>query len=288
MEARNLLSATTRGRLRTRGRSCANSEFDGEEYDARMEQPGWDQEGFDDTKWQPSQLVAGPGGKLIAQMLEPIRVIETLKPVAILNPQPGIYVANFGQNLYGIVRIKVKGPADTRVVIRTTFDRHPDGMVDMVPNRSALSTDIYTLKGEGVESWAPRFRGQGMRFAEITGWSGVPTTDDLEMLVVHSDLEKVGDFSCSNELVNKIYANMLRTVRMQERGVPMDPDRDERQAWLSVSEKTSETEGYLFHVAAFYNSFLGECRSISEKTDACRTPVRTGLGPTRAIPVGRP
>ena len=132
----------------------------------------------------------------------------------------------------------------------------------------ALSTDIYTLKGEGVESWAPRFRGQGMRFAEITGWPGVPTSDDLEMLVVHSDLEKVGDFSCSNELVNKIYANMLRTVRMQERGVPMDPDRDERQAWLSVSEKTSETEGYMFHVAAFYNSFLGECR-IDQREDGC-------------------
>ena len=68
--------------------------------------------------------------------------------------------------------------------------------------------------------------------------------------------------------MNKIYANMLRTVRMQERGVPMDPDRDERQAWLSVSEKTSETEGYLFHVAAFYTSFLGECR-IDQREDGC-------------------
>ena len=246
----------------------ANSEFDGEEYDARLEQPGWDRVGFDDSAWRPVQMVSAPGGRLIAQMLEPMRVIETLRPVAVAQPQPGVYVADFGQNLYGMVRIRVKGPRGTRVVVRTTFDRHPDGTIDMAPNRSALSTDVYTLKGEGVETWAPRFRGQGTRFAEIRGWPGVPTKDDLELLVVHSDLRKTGDFRCSNELVNRIYANIVRSVRMQERGAPLDPDRDERQAWLSTSEKTSETEGYVYDVAAFYASFLGECR-IDQREDGC-------------------
>ena len=141
-------------------------------------------------------------------------------------------------------------------------------MIDMKPNRSALSTDVYVLKGEGLETFFPRFRGQGMRFAEITGWPGIPAKEDLKFLVVHTDLEKAGEFACSNELVNKIYANMLRTVRMQERGMPMDPDRDERQAWLSVSEKTSETESYMYHVGAFYTSFLGECR-IDQREDGC-------------------
>ncbi len=141
-------------------------------------------------------------------------------------------------------------------------------MIDMAPNRSALSTDVYTLKGEGVETWAPRFRGQGTRFAEIKGWPGVPTKGDLELLVVHSDLPKAGEFACSNPLVNKIYANIRRSVRMQERGVPLDPDRDERQAWLSTSEKTSETEGYMYDVAAFYANFLGECR-IDQREDGC-------------------
>jgi alpha-L-rhamnosidase len=92
--------------------------------------------------------------------------------------------------------------------------------------------------------------------------------DDVEFLVVHSDLRQVGEFTCSNELVNNIYANMVRSVRMQERGVPMDPDRDERQAWLSVSEMTSETEGYMYNVAAFYESFLGEAR-IDQSEDGC-------------------
>jgi alpha-L-rhamnosidase len=263
-----LIVSDEQWKITDRGPILANNEFDGEEYDANREQEGWDKAGFDDSNWQPVQVVTAPGGKLIAQMHEPMRVIERIKPVSIYNSKSGGYVVDFGQNLYGSCQIKVKGPKGTKVVIRTAFDIDSTGNVDMAPNRSALSTDIYTLKGKGEEVWAPRFRGQGMRYAEITGWPGILKRDDVEFLVVHSDLHKVGEFTCSNELVNNIYANMLRSVRMQERGVPMDPDRDERQAWLSVSEMTSETEGYMYNVAAFYESFLGEAR-IDQSENGC-------------------
>jgi alpha-L-rhamnosidase len=256
-----LITSDDKWKITDKGPIRANSEFDGEEYDANMEQKGWNQAGFDDATWQPAQIVSAPGGKLIAQIQEPMRVIEKLPPVSIHRTNTGGYLVDFGQNFYGMCQIKVKGPKGTKVIIRSTFDIDSAGDINMAPNRSALSTDIYTLKGQGVEVWAPRFKGQGTRYAEIKGWPGTLKKDDIEFLVVHSDLEKVGNFSCSNELVNKIYASMLRTVRMQERGVPMDPDRDERQAWLSVSEKTSETEGYLYNVAAFYNNFLDETRS---------------------------
>ncbi len=263
-----LIISDEKWKITDQGPIRANSEFDGEEYDAGMEQEGWDQAGFDDSKWQPVQMVSAPGGKLMAQMHEPMRVIERIKPVSINNAESGGYVVDFGQNLYGMCQIKVKGPKGTKVVIRTAFDIDSTGNVNMAFNRSALSTDIYTLNGEGVEVWAPRFRGQGTRYAGITGWPGELKNEDIEFLVVHSDLKKAGEFSCSNMLVNQIYANMVRSVRMQERGVPMDPDRDERQAWLSVSEMTSETEGYMYNVAAFYESFLGEAR-IDQSENGC-------------------
>ncbi len=253
-------------KITDKGPIRANNEFDGEEYDANMEQPGWDKAGFNDAGWQPVQLVAAPAGKLVAQMQEPMRIVERLKPDSIYRSNSGGYVVDFGENLYGMCQIKVTGPKGTRIVIRPTFDIDSTGNINMAPNRSALSTDIYTLKGKGVEVWAPRFRGQGTRYAEITGWPGTLKKDDIEFLAIQSDLEKIGSFTCSNDLVNKIYANTLRTVRMQERGVPMDPDRDERQAWLSVSEMTSETEGYMYNVAAFYNNFLAETRS-SQRDD---------------------
>ncbi len=266
--SKELVMSDDQWKITDMGPIRANNEFDGEEYDARMEQPGWDKPGFDDLAWQPVQPVEAPKGKLSAQMQEPMRVVEKLQPISVQKIDQGKYKVDFGQNLYGMCKIKVKGPEGTQIVIRTTFDLDSEGNIDMANNRSALSTDMYTLKGVGVEEWAPRFRGQGMRYAEISGWPGEMTKNDVEMLVVHSDLRKVGSFECSDTLVNKIYANLVRTVRMQERGVPMDPDRDERQAWLSVSEMTSETEGYIYDVAAFYDNFLAETRA-DQREDGC-------------------
>jgi alpha-L-rhamnosidase len=108
-------------------------------------------------------------------MFEPMRVTEVLKPVAITNPKPGVYLVDFGQNLYGAVRLKVRGPAGTRVQLRTSFTRkrrwhHQNGRQ---PQR-AFDGRLHPARG-GEEVWAPRFRGQGTHYAEITGWPGVPS-----------------------------------------------------------------------------------------------------------------
>lgn len=261
-----VVASDERWRLTTAGPIRANNEFDGEEYDARMEQPGWSSPGFDDSKWEPARAVKAPGGAIIAQMLEPMRVTETLRPAAITNPKPGMYMVDFGQNFYGVVRVKVHGPAGTRVQMRTAFTRKPDGTIKMEDNRSARSTDVYVLKGGGEEVWAPRFRGQGLHYAEVTGFPGVPTAANFEGLVVHTDMEQAGEFTTSNELINRIYLNVRWSTRMQQRGVPLDPDRDERQAWLGTSIKSSESEAYQFNVAPFYRNFLAETR-IDQKED---------------------
>lgn len=253
-------------KITTDGPIRANNEFDGEEYDARREEDGWAEAGFDDATWQPAQLVESPGGRLIAQMLEPMRVTEVIPAVEITEPQPGMFLVDFGQNLYGVVRMKVRGPAGTRVQIRTSFSKRDDGTIKMEDNRSAWSTDVYTLRGHGEETWSPRFRGQGTRYAEVTGYPGPPAEGDFALLVVHTDLETTGEFDCSNELLNRIYANLRRSTRMQERSVPLDPDRDERQAWLGHPAKTSESEAHLFKVASFYRSFLEEIR-IDQRED---------------------
>ena len=97
-------------KLSANGPVRANNEYDGEEYDARLEMPGWDRAGFDDSAWEPAQLVAAPAGEMAAQMAEPLRVVETLRPVKISEPKPGIYVFDMGQNLVGWCRLRVAGP----------------------------------------------------------------------------------------------------------------------------------------------------------------------------------
>lgn len=248
-------------RLTTEGPVRADNEFDGEEYDARKEMPGWSLPGFDDSSWQPASVVKAPGGALEAQMIEPIRVTEVLRPVALANPRPGAFVVDFGQAFYGSVRLKVSGPAGTRVRIHTSYNVTPDGLLNSANDRSALNTDVYTLKGRGVESWHPRFKGNATRYAQVEGFPGAPTVENFEGLVIHTDMEPVGEFACSNPLLNRIYANARWGTRMQNRSVPMEPDRDERMPWSGHPAKTSESEGYVFNVARFYDHFLHNYRA---------------------------
>lgn len=142
-------------------------------------------------------------------MIEPIRVTEVLKPVAITNPRPGIFMVDFGQSFYGSVRLKAAGPSGTEVRIRTSFNVTPEGLLNVANDRSANNLYIYTLKGQGAETWHPRFTGNATRFAQVEGFPGTPTIENFEGLVTHTDMEVVGQFTCSNPLINRIYWNVL-------------------------------------------------------------------------------
>lgn len=204
--------------------------------------PGWCQVGFDDAKWEKAGLVSAPGGVLLAQMIEPMRVTQVIKPVGITNPKPGTYIVDMGQNFYGAVRLKAKGPAGTEVRMVCAYSLLPDGMLKTADNRGAKATDVYVFKGEEEkEVWTPQFKGQGFRRVQVTGFPGTPTVDNFEGLVIHTDARPVGEFECSNDLVNRIHRAMWWGFRMYLRSEPLDPDRDERQAWLGDPAKDAES-----------------------------------------------
>jgi len=243
------------------GPIVANNEYDGEEYDARKEMPGWNQAGFDDSKWREAGLLDSPKGKLVAQVMEPNRVVDVLKPVSLMEPKPGTWIVDFGQAFYGQVRIKVSGPAGTTLKISAAYNLKPDGTLKTVDNRNAECTDVYILKGQGQEMWRPVFKGQGFRRIQLTGWPGKPSVSQFEGLVVSTDIRNVGRFECSNPLINRIHRNIFWGARMFKRhGVPLDPDRDERQGWLGDPAKDAESDAFNFDVAAFYSKWVGDIR----------------------------
>jgi len=255
------ISSDESWKLTDEGPVRSSNEFDGEEHDARLEMAGWSAPGFDDSSWRSSQVVDSPGGQLESQMVEPIRVTEVLKAVEITEPKPGVFMADFGQAFYGVVRLTVSGPAGTRVTMRTSFNVLPDGTLNYLNDRSALNTDVYVLKGGGVEVWHPRFRGNATRWVQVEGFPGTPTKESFAGLVTHTDHETVGEFACSNKLINRVYRNARWGTRMQNRSVPMEPDRDERMPWSGHPAKTSESEGWIFNVARFYEHFLHNYRA---------------------------
>jgi alpha-L-rhamnosidase len=246
-----------RWKLTTAGPIRANNEYDGEEYDARMEMPGWNVPGFDDAQWQTAQGVAAPGGELVTPMIEPIRVTETLKPIALTQPQPGVWVFDMGQNMVGRCRLKVSGPRGTEVRLRHAETLKADGTLYLDNIRSAKVTDSYTLKGKGAEGYEPRFTYHGFRFVEVTGYPGKPGLSSLEGQVVHDDLQSSGEFACSNPLLNCIYRNIVWGVSGNYRSIPTDcPQRDERQGWLGDRSAECKGETYLFDTSALYAKWL--------------------------------
>ena len=247
-------------RLSDAGPIRANNEYDGEEYDARMELPGWAEPSYNADSWQVATVVQAPQGQMQAQMIEPIRVTEVRIPVAITQPKPATFLVDMGQAYYGTVRLNVSGPAGTRVQLRSAYGRNADGTLRSQDNRSAKTTDVYVLKGVGTESWTPVFRGQGYRFVEVTGFPGTPTPANFEGLVMHTDFAAVGEFRCSNELVNRIHDNIRWTQRANLRSLPMEPDRDERMGWLGTQAKDFESNCYNFNMAAFMGKWLEDIR----------------------------
>jgi alpha-L-rhamnosidase len=244
-------------KLTTNGPIVANNEYDGEEYDARKEFPGWSEPGFDDSQWQPVQIVSSPDGVPSGIRQEPIRVTQRLKPVSVKELNPGVFIFDMGQNMVGWCQLKVRGPAATRVELRHAETLKPDGSLYTANLRSARATDIYTLKGHGEEVWQPRFTLHGFRFVEMTGYPGRPTLDSLTGCVVNDDLPVTGEFECSNPLLNQIYHNIVWGVRGNYHSIPTDcPQRDERQGWLGDRAEESRGETYFFDNEALYAKWL--------------------------------
>ncbi len=244
----------------------SNNEYDGEHYDARMEMPGWNDVDFDESGWMDVEMVAAPGGELVSQLIEPMRITRIVEPISISNPSPGTYIVDMGEAFYGTVRLKASAPAGTTVRMTSAYSLLPDGNLKTADNRDAKCTDQYIFKGDGLEVWNPRFKGQGFRRVEITGFPGEPTLDNFEGLVIHTDVETVGSFECSNPLINDIHASLLRGARMFLRSAPLDPDRDERQAWMGDSSKNAEFEAYNFNVAPFYSKWMDDVQR-SQRAD---------------------
>ena len=240
-------------KLTTDGPILANNDFDGEEYDARKELSGWSKTGFDDSKWSAAQNVSAAGGILSAQMQEPIRVTGTLKPVSMKEIKPGVFIYDLGQNMVGWCRLHVSGKAGDSVILRHAETLQADGSLYLANLRSAQVTDIYTLKGGGAETWEPRFISHGFRYVEVAGFPGQPDLNSLEGRVVNDDLPTAGNFLCSNDLLNRIYTNIIWGTRGNYRSLPVDcPQRDERQGWLGDRSEECKGEAYLFDISALY------------------------------------
>ncbi len=242
-----------------------NSLYDGVYCDARLEQPGWDKAGFDDQQWQAAETTKDITAMLVHQQGPPIRITDELKPVKVTKLDNGHYVFDFGQNMVGWGKLKVQGDAGTKVELKYAELLHDDGSVAQENLRSAKGTDTYILKGTGNETWEPLFTYSGFRYVEMVGYPGEPPEDALTGMVFHSDAPWIGDFECSNELINQIHHLVIWGEKGNLMSVPTDcPQRDERLGWMGDAQMFSPTAFYNMDLTRFFEKWL---KDITDSQD---------------------
>uniref|UniRef100_UPI0032165567 family 78 glycoside hydrolase catalytic domain n=1 Tax=uncultured Draconibacterium sp. TaxID=1573823 RepID=UPI0032165567 len=251
-----------------------NGLHSGEVYDARLEQKGWNQTGFDDQDWKNATKVRPPTGTLKAQMSPPDRVTRTIKPVSVTELEKGLYRFDFGEMFSGWARLKISGEKGQEIKLRYIEELGP----------TYGQTDTYILKGEGTEVWEPRFTWHAFRYVEVSGSSVNLSLENIDGRVVHTDVKEAGYFECSDTLLNRILKNYQSTqTGNMHGGIPSDCPHRERRGYTGDGQISARSAIYNFDMAAFYTKWLNDIRDAqNHKTGYVpnTTPYQDGGGGT--------
>jgi alpha-L-rhamnosidase len=232
------------------GPTVSNSIYAGETHDARRV-PG---------DWRSASALDAPHGTLRAQQHEPVEVVESVRPVAITEPRPGVYVADLGRTTAGWTRLTVRAPAGTVVGLQHGERLRADGTVQgensLVPGRHQL--DEYICAGTGAERWEPSFTYHGFRYVEVTGYPGRPRPEDLLGRVVHSAVPETGTFRCSEPFFEQLDRAMRRTVLNNLHGIPTDTPMYEKNGWTGDAQLGAPVMAYAFGMQRFLSKWIGD------------------------------
>ena len=239
----------------------------GETIDTRLDKPGWNRPGYDDSDWKRAMIGEAPAGRLCAQTQPPIRLTRRIKPVGLSEPKPGIFVFDLGVNLAGWARLNTSGPRGQKITLQYNEALNPDGTLhpkyNLDPNRR-FQTDEFILSGKGEEVFEPRFTYHGYRYIQVTGLSRKPTRESLIGCWVHTDAQPAGEFVCSNPLINRIQELVLRTYLNNLQSIPTDCPHREKMGWLQDGCVSMEQAVYNFDSPAFYTKWFHDMQDTQE------------------------
>jgi len=243
--------------------------FNGEVFDSRLNQPGWTEPGYQETGWKPVRTVAFDPLLLKAPIGVPVREIQEIKPEKILRTPAGETVVDFGQNLAGWVRLRARGPAGAAITLRHGEALDSSGNFYNKNLRMAKARDIYILKGQGEEIFEPHFTFHGFRYVKVEGYPGELGSDKITAIVIHSDLEPSGEFSCSNSDINRLFQNIRWSQKGNFLDVPTDcPQRDERMGWTGDILAYGPTACQIMNCAPFLSRWLRDLACDQRRSGA--------------------
>jgi hypothetical protein len=231
-------------------------EYGGEDFDGRREPAGWNAPGFDDASWSPALEVAPPGGTLAAEENPPVEAFQTFRPVKVTEPQPGVTVYDLGQNFAGIPRIAVEGEAGATVKLIAGELLTPQGLVSQASS-GGPHWYSYTLAGGKPETWSPRFSYYGFRYVQVEV-DGEARVTALVGQFVHAAAAVTGEFSCSNDLFNRIHRLIDAAILSNMQSVLTDCPHREKLGWLEQTHLSGSGIMYDYDVEKLYAKIAGD------------------------------
>lgn len=240
-----------------KGPILSSDMYNGENYDARLEVPGWSENTANTSKWKAVAVVPGGAERIEASISPMARKHETFKPKQIITTPTGETVIDFGQNLVGWVQFKVQGAKGTVVKMQHGEVLDKAGNFYNANLRKAKQLVTYTLKGGGVEEFEPHFTYQGFRYVKLVGFPGKPVAADFTAVAIYSDMKPTGTLTTSNPMLNQLQHNIQWGQKGNFVDVPTDcPQRDERLGWTGDAQVFSRTASYNMEVAGFFSKWL--------------------------------
>jgi alpha-L-rhamnosidase len=219
--------------------------YDGEHYDAQMEQQGWSSPGFDDSGWENAALRTKPEGKMKAHMSPADKVMESLSPQKIEQLGEGHFKIDFGQEISGWIHLfNIKGEKGRKIDIKYLCE-------------SPVGDNSYTMRGGDPESYAARFTWFVFREVEILNWPGDLKPEHIRAEAVYSDIGTTGNFECSNELFNTINKIWWRSqTDNMHGGIASDCPHRERSPYTGDGQVACVTVIHNFDARAFYTKWI--------------------------------
>ena len=267
-----------------------NSIYTAEHYDARLEQPGWNKPGFDDKEWGRVMCTNAPSQNIVAQAMYPVRNVTEIPAKNIEKFSNTNYVIDFGRNISGVIKLKIKGIEGTTVRLKHGERLYENGHVDIsnidihyrpTDDSDPFQTDIVILSGKEDE-FMPKFNYKGFQFVEITSDKPIDFSEEnLTAYFMHSDVPAVGKINSSNETLNKIWEAANASYLSNLFGYPTDCPQREKNGWTGDAQIAIETGFYNYDAITIYEKWMADHRDEQQPNGViCRIIPTSGWGYT--------
>jgi alpha-L-rhamnosidase len=252
--------------------------YGGEDFDARLDPPGWDRPGFDDRNWSAVAIARPPAGKLEKRFFPPLREKDVFPAKTAVEAAPGVFHVFFGQNASGILRFTVEGKAGQTFTLQPSEYRSDKGKF-MKPKWGAPVLFRYTLKGGGPETHQWLFHYNGFQAVEIVGAvpegqvnaNSLPVLRRLEMVHVRADLPEVGEFRTSSPLYNDTHRLIDWAIRSNMSYVMTDCPHREKLGWLECAHLLAPSFSYRYDCREWFAKLAHDLRDAQEPSGLIAT-----------------